>query len=198
MSLKSGGQARLDIFEVADVGGTLTVVKEGTTTPADAQTDALISFSGDYQNAQFSHSDSGLLSSTFNNYKFDQDFIDFMENHVHVAGASAGKTPVKMENGVEKGGTSSSGKMYVALYYGHADGSNILVRSFFGAPNPTSGGYTSDADNYSAPQFIFTGSAASGDLSVPVALYDSAIVTPAGAVTISENKNKKDVLMPAA
>lgn len=108
------------------------------------------------------------------------------------AGTTAGLPSYKLENGVEKGGSSgSSGYQVVILSYLQTDEdtSEVKVLIALGGIAATSGSYETNPEDYNKVSVSFVGSKSEAAITISADMFDSAIVdTTSAATTIASGK----------
>lgn len=181
----SGGLAKCDFFGISATTS-MQSIWQGLSQSAIATTNAQKAFSAtelvgvtpDYQ-------DDGTVKISFENYEDTEGLNDFLNAYaVPAVTASGAKPDYKLENGTLRTQASVSGKQVLAIYYGSQTGSEAGTAGAktkmciaVGSLSPTSGSYSSKADDWNKPKLEFVGTKVPRDIAIAAGLFDSNIVT---------------------
>ena len=176
-----GGQNQCDLYLVTVDTGAYKVLAgiSGTTEAATRATDVALTLD-ELVDTKPAFQDDGTVKISFDNYKDDQDLLDFLDAVNPVSSSSAVSKPdVLFENGVKKtSAVSSTASLVLAICYGakNADG-DVKVLAALGNIARTSGSYNQKADGWSQPSFEYIGVKAEYDVAIDAALFDATLIS---------------------
>ena len=186
----TGGQGVTDLFRVdRQSDGSLRVSKADGSAAAALPTDRVHRLE-DIESTQHGPQDDGTYQITLTHADMTPAFIRNVLNVFAKATAAsgAGPTPAPFytERGVQKGSSSSSDMMLLALSYGNddpVDGSECLVHAAVITLTKSSGGFTIKRGEWIRPGTVGKSVAPSADVTLVEEIFDSAIVkTGAGGI----------------
>lgn len=188
----SGGRAQVDIFRVYSAeDGTLTIndglVFAEPVVAAAANADKAFTLTEIVSSSPALQED-GTVKFTFEQYEDSEEMDDLLATVATPPPSATGALPpYKLENGTERSTASVNNNLVLIAYYGANNGTKTKIWFAVGTISPTSGSYSTKADDWNKPSFEFVGTKISKSLTIASALLDSGLLAPTGSYVIAAN-----------